>query len=247
MLNDEHAKNYEVYNLAYAGNSPFRENFDDELIEIDPLLIIYGISYRDFEFSDKNNFESSIFPNIKNIVEYQLLKIGNNNIPLNPQFIIRSLIRDFDSNEIEQKQNTQYLNNTPFFLYSKNPKLKTHDEVTANLFNFTRDPLADISSPFNKHSEKFLELFIEKMQKNSINIVLISTPISDIENIDIEKRKKFDDLIFKLKTKYNVKFYNFDSKYNGLDIWADASHISYHPSVSQFNFDIFEIIKNEVN
>lgn len=246
ILNKESIQNYEVYNLAYGGNSPYRENFDDELIEIHPLLVIYGISYRDFEFSEKNDFNSSIFPHLQDIIGYQLLKIGNNNIPLNPQFLVRSLLRDLSFSDLESTHNTHYVNNTPFFLYKKNPVLKTSDEITKNLSNSSRNFLADVSHPFNKHSERFLELFIEQMQNNSINIVLISTPLLGVEYLDVQTKNDYDEFLKKLETKYQIKVFRFDTIYNDLDIWQDASHISYHPSVSQFNLDVSKIIQDEV-
>ena len=249
ILNDVLIEDYEVYNLAYHGNAPYRDQFGNELIEIQPKLLVYGISYRDFEFSQQNTFDDSFFPDVHEIVEYQLLKIGNDKFPLNPQFLIRTLIRDFSSDDVKINSiSSVYHENTPFYPYNPNPILKSYDDVISKDIISTTSPrlLEDTSHPFKRHSEKFLELFLEKMNDNSINVVLISTPLADISPIHTEIKNNYEMFLKKLEKKYDIKIFRFDTAYYGLDLWENKSHVSYHPDVTKYNEDIAKIILNEV-
>jgi len=247
LLENDHK--YEVYNLAYGGNAPYRDQFGSELVEIQPKLLVYGISYRDFEFSQQNTFDDSFFPDVHEIVEYQLLKIGNDKFPLNPQFLIRTLIRDFSSDDVQINSiSSVYHENTPFYPYNPNPILKSYDDVIGKDIISTTSPrlLEDTSHPFKRHSEKFLELFLEKMNDNSINVVLISTPLADISPIDNEIKNNYEMFLKKLEKKYDIKIFRFDTAYYGLDLWENKSHVSYHPDVSRYNDDVAKIILDEM-
>jgi len=248
ILNDVLIEDYEVYNLAYNGNAPYRDQFGNELIEIQPKLLVYGISYRDFEFYQQNTFNDSFLPDTHEIIEYQLLKIGNDKIPLNPQFLIRSLFRDLTSVDTKLESVNFYQDNTPFFPYKVNPVLKSYDEVQPKINNLTNSTrlLDDISHPFKRHSGIFLEMFLEKMTNNSINVVLISTPLAYISDISDERKNTYDIFLKKLEKKYGVKTFRLDTAYYGLDLWEDKRHVSYHPDVTQYNNDISKIILNEV-
>ena len=249
ILRDNLIEEYEVYNLAYGGNAPYREQFGNELVKIQPKLLVYGISYRDFEFSQENTFDDSFLPDAHEIVEYQLLKLGNDKFPLNPQFLIRTLIRDFSSEDTKVDSITRiYHENTPFFHYNVNPILKSYDEVISGDTTSSKSPklLQDTSHPFKRHSEKFLELFLEKMNDNSINVVLISTPLADISPIDSKIKNNYEIFLKKLEKKYGITIFRFDTAYYGLDLWENQSHVSYHPDVTRYNEDIAKIILNEV-
>lgn len=249
ILDENLVEDYEVYNLAYGGNAPYRDQFGSELVEIQPKLLVYGISYRDFEFSQQNTFDDSFFPDVHEIVEYQLLKIGNDKFPLNPQFLIRTLIRDFSSDDVQINSiSSVYHENTPFYPYNPNPILKSYDDVIGKDIISTTSPrlLEDTSHPFKRHSEKFLELFLEKMNDNSINVVLISTPLADISPIDNEIKNNYEMFLKKLEKKYDIKIFRFDTAYYGLDLWENKSHVSYHPDVSRYNDDVAKIILDEM-
>jgi hypothetical protein len=249
ILNDKIIEEYEVYNLAYGGNAPYRDQFGNELVKIQPKLLVYGISYRDFEFSQENTFDDSFLPDAHKIIEYQLLKLGNDKFPLNPQFLIRTLIRDFSSEDAKVNSITSvYHENTPFYPYNTNPILKSYDEVISKNTTSAKLPrlLEDTSHPFKRHSEKFLELFLEKMNDNSINVVLISTPLADISSIDPKIKNNYEIFLKKLEKKYGITIFRFDTAYYGLDLWENKSHVSYHPDVTKYNEDIAKIILNEV-
>lgn len=96
-----HGKNYEVFNLAVAGDKPSLQllSLKNEIL-LKPVLVVYGISFRDFESTQQNTSSISSFqtfstvnsplPDLHDLFVTSLYPITlNENFPSfeNPQFL----------------------------------------------------------------------------------------------------------------------------------------------------------------
>ena len=98
--------NYVVYNLAYAVDNPLiRIQSMPQIIDINPELIIYGISYRDL-LTIKN--DDNLLPNPFD------QKIINNEHIISPKIITISAIKKIIIDLGLFPQSVYYLKNTPF-------------------------------------------------------------------------------------------------------------------------------------
>jgi hypothetical protein len=89
---------------------------------------------------------------------------------------------------------------------------------------------------------------ISKLQDEEIKIILFTTPLHDyyLESFSISQKNNFIDLKNNLSKKFGLKIYEFEEKYNELNIWRDTQHISHHQNVTIFNEDIAEMIMENI-
>lgn len=246
---NEKNSSYDVFNLATNGDKPNRRisNLQD-IVSLNPKIIFYGISYRDFA-SPTLVTSTNIFPDIKILLKQ--------NIPeelesLNPQLVSRRMIRDALDNYgiINVSEFNIRPTNTPFFSLGNLQTIILEEPAIERLL-LTVSPVPQTLEISDTNNEQIssLKKIIEGFQKNSIKVVIFLVPIHDfyLAEIPYETKLTFDQIISDVSNEYDVKIYNFTNKYSGLKIWNNLDHIAYNENSNIFSSDISEMILKEID
>ena len=232
-----------VYNLAAFGDYPTKrlESIKD-IISTSPKVIFYQISYRDFQFTYKEN-EDIIPINFKELLFSKIYSIFKNHIPVNPQELLFSILRPIQSSVspiLEESLSTN--DKTPFYHYTKF-KIKSQEELKSELSPVTEWDDSKIED------ENFIALkkIIEELEKSNIKIVIFTSPLHEyyLETLSQKQKDDFSSLLNNLEEEYNLRIYNFEDRYHDLDVWGNISHISYYKNVTIYNEDIANMIIGE--
>jgi hypothetical protein len=238
-----------VYNLAKSGNNPSKElQSVDLIISANPKIVIYGISYRDFLFPHDKTIKDSILPDPEVFVNHIKSSIPVGWIPTNPQLLTRNVLNDFFNITSELEQNnskkTKMIPNTPFYNYSQISYIMTNEELKKEVF----DPYnwRDSSREYTNYNS--LQKYIQKLQKNDIEIIIFTTPLQKyyLNNLSESQKNSFSILLEKLSNN-GIKIYEFEEKYKDLNIWYNPTHVSLHSNSTIFSTEIAEIIVQEIN
>ena len=236
---------YLVYNLAYNGDMPSeRIKTIDEIIKLNPKIILYGITYRDFEVDliekqplfDPQQFFTDLITN----------EMGIDN-KINPKFTTLEIIRKtFSDTGLFPSRELITLDNSPFFVFTSE-QTTIANEIELNQQGDNQKSINIGSIIENKHVSD-LNLIIEKFQKNKIDVIVISTPLHQysLDQISPETKANFSDILEKIRNIYNVKIYDFSDKYASEDIWANITHVSYNKKSNIYSDDITDIIITEL-
>ena len=250
---EENKINYEIYNLSIGGDYPSRRLVTvDNLIELSPKIVIYGIDIRMFQkHSSNQNFETldnnNFLPSPKQILEISLNPIINDEnspqFPKNPKLVTKNLLNlflrnstiihvaDLDSNHPFTPANRQY------------DKIATVSELEEDLEN--RYPtFPKIGSPESNSEFISLMKIIEKFEKNGIKVIIFATPSQKLllDNIPNEILDDFDSYFVYIDSNSNANVSSFYSKYENLNVWSDVSHIAVNKQVLSYSDDITELI-----
>ena len=140
-----------------------------------------------------------------------------------------------------------HMNNTPFYLHAKEVEyIKNSTELQADFIK--RPPNLGYLDPFDKNDEtRAMEEIIQKFKNNNIKIVIFTTPHSRVflENLNQQNKNAYDSIIEHLREQ-NIKIYEFDDKYQDLNIWYDYYHVSINKQALIFDDDIIKIIKEQL-
>ena len=235
-----------VYNLADNGDSPkFRYNDLEQIINLEPKIVFYGISYRDFDQPiestnvKRNNLD--IKNSIEEIIPEELKSI-------NPQLLTRKVIRNvLDDTGISKKPSYEIKPaNTPFFaLGDMQTKISDKNELQRQLL-IVLPPPAKIQFDSNEEIEKFYEI-IKALQNEEITVVVFTTPLSRVYLEELSKSTKIslDNILKNISEKYDIEIYKFEEKYADLEIWNNVDHVAYNNKSIIFSDQIAEMILKE--
>ena len=231
-----------IYNIAIDGNHPKqRVNQLEMIIKSNPKTILYGMSYRDFQFPQNNLIITKEDFDLRRdiICNFQ------DYFPESPFFQIKNILTNITGMGLMEDSKQIIQSNTPFITYKLNERpLEEPDfsENNKNIFNKWNDPnrtFCEISS---------IKKIISEAKDNGINIILITTPLhsSYLELITNSQKDNFEVVKKYLTQKYNVKIFEFENKYSSIeDIWYDSSHLLVSKNVDIFNRDIAKILDDE--
>ena len=239
---------FTVYNLADNGDSPkFRYKDLEQIISLEPKIVFYGISYRDFnQSSDLTNLktnDSSIKNSIEELIPEELKSI-------NPQLLTRKVIRNIlDDTGISKKPSYEIKPpNTPFFaLGDIQTKISDKNELQRQLLIVLPPPSKiQLNSNNNEEIEKFYKI-IKALQDEETTVIVFTTPLNRIYLDELSKSTKisFDNILKNISEKYNVKIYEFEDKYADLEIWNNVDHVAYNNKSIIFSDQIAEMILKE--
>jgi len=236
-----------IYNIAKASDTP-KERLSqlEEIIKTKPKMVFYGISYRDFSFPS-DLVLVPIFPDPKEIISCTISLKIDEIVPSNPQFLTREIINEFLSNQtknnFEQEQKYFVMKNTPFIPYQKNPIIATDNILKENVH---------FAPTWNDQNITYqnicaLDSIISQLHSSGIKIILFTSPLHKyyLESLSDSQKNQFSQLQKEITTKHKITIYDFEEKYNGLNIWDDSSHISNHKNVTIFNEEIAKMIIKE--
>jgi len=235
-----------AYNLAYNGDSPKKRiQTLPEIIDLNPKLIVYGISYRDFVIP--NHDSEYLLPDPKKSF-YELLDYYSYGEEINPQFFTLSLIREnFVNMGIFPKQQNTKIPDTPFYDYSDDlMKILSSDDKNniENTSNTNRFYFGDLQT--NSQIYAF-EQILDRLNENNIKVIIFLTPLhqSSLNQIsDIEE----DGLQFVMKriSEHNIPILDLRKEYVDLNIFADWDHVALNDDSIIYSDDISKFIITEL-
>ena len=260
LVNEIVSKNnpsFEVYNLSISSDEPSsRLPHLERTILLEPTLVIYSITYRDFVkcgFNDEPCQEKNLFllPDIKKSIETNLPKEIQEN-KLNPAFTTLRIIRDgFGGSQLFAEQNKIRLPNTPF--YYIDPKLHhtiiENDKELEKQSNEMKKQGLILEFEDSGIDVKALKTIINSLKENNIDVILYTMPQNGpyfLDNLSTEDKENFNQMIDRISSKFNIPAYDFTEKYSEDKIWGDTRHVSFNPKAMIFSEDIAKIILDEI-
>ncbi len=245
--------NHITYNLSYFSDTPSeRIQYLENIIKFNPELVVYGISYREFQIKP---IEKQPLPDPKQFLNDFLINqinlIGLDD-ETNPKFTTLEIIRKiFFQTNLFPPRETIRLNYTPFLEFYQ-PQMIIQDEAKLNrqilegVFQIKEMDTIDSIIDYKQISN--LRSIIENLQENKIKIVILITPLHQpgFEQIPLEAKEHFSDMIKEIKNTYDVKIYNFSNKYANQNIWSDIEHVSFNKKSKIYSEDVIDIIKSEL-
>jgi hypothetical protein len=239
---------YEVFNLSYNSDTPERRTqFVDEIIALKPTLVIYGLSYRDFQTSINEN----PLPDPKYFFNQLFDKLFHKDITVNPKLITLNFIRNLqkDSSLFRLQESRISFPDTPFFDYNIETQGHIASKIELEKQSQTSEALKlNLETPDKNKQVQSLVNLIQKFQQNDIKIVLFLTPLNKYYLITIPDSQNaiFNATINYIKDETNVSIYDLRYKYSEMEIWANISHVAFNTNSLIYSNDIAEIIQSEL-
>ena len=238
---------YSVYNLAYNKDNPQKRLIIiEDVIRLQPKIVLIGISYRDFELENKTHIlpdPHRYFTEISSyIIEETALPIEDRVLP-NPLLTTLTAIRHFTTQNNDLRI---HMLNTPFMEYSSNQNI-ANDEELINAVKSSKISSTNVGLPSNNYQLKALTKIIDNLHDNDIKTIVLVTPLhwSYLNEISNEQKHNFSLILNEIK-KSEVNIYDLSAKYSYLPIWLNPHHVALNKTSSIYSEDVTEIIKNEM-
>lgn len=259
FINDyvlSHKQNYKIYNLAIIRDTPNeRLKTLDGIISLKPTLVVYGISFRDFE--NQPSIEGEVFempssplPDPRSFFSdlFEPFVIDYNVHLKSPKLATLNLIQNWGSNK-ERNPEGAGLPNTPFY-YQITPHtliIKNDTELEQEYQELYKS-FRGIKEPEKNTNVLALEKIIKTLKDNNIKVVIITNPQSKIylEHVSDSDKKAFVSILDSISQKYDVDIYFLHDKYSNLNIWTDPDHITILKEANPVNEKISTIIIKEL-
>jgi hypothetical protein len=238
-------ENYLVYNLAYNGDNPKKRlSSIEQIIALKPKIVFYGISYRDFESKIDNN-SVELLNLIKNS-----LKIDSEQWQFNPKFITLQAVKNiFGDDELFVNRQQLIIPNTPFFVYNIEQLTIIPNSSIDELSGTTEGAGLYVDIPEKNGQLANLKKILGLLAENDIKIVLFIVPLHQtyLDDLPDSSKNNFGLIIEDIQDNYDVKIYNYTSKYSHLDIWANPDHIAFNKTSSVYSDDVSQMILGEID
>ena len=250
---------FEVYNLAISSDEPSsRLPHLERTIVLEPTLVIYGITYRDFlvcgyqsDFGLCTENDPFLLPDVKKSIEANLPKEIQDN-KLNPAFTTLRIIRDgLGESQLFTEQNKIRLPNSPF--YYIDPKLHhtiiEFDEELKKQSHVMKNQGVTIDVTDNGKDVKALKTIIKSLKENNIDVILYTMPQNGphyLDNLSAENKEDFNQMIDRISSEFKIPVYDFTEKYSEKKVWADITHVSFNSKTMIFSEDFAKIILEEI-
>ena len=225
---------YTVYNLAINADDP-KKRFEDieKIISLNPDIVFYGISYRDFSSISNDQIQ-----------QYKIT------IDINPKFSTMQAIRSVltELGIFQELKNQLSDTNSPFKMIGvKQTIIETKENLELQTKNQKINQLT-IKIENNQQASYFKKI-ISKLQENDIKVIIFTTPISHSFNkeIPITTKENFKIILNDVTKQFEIKMYNFTNRYSELNIWQNPTHVSYNMDAIIFSEDIANMIIQEVD
>ena len=227
-----------VYNLSYVADNPNKRiQFIDEIVELDPTIVFYGISYADLTVEDISE-KKDLLPNIKEFF-YSIKKDNIDSTPVNPKLITLQNIRNqFENSDLFPNSEIFFLPYSPFMTFqSYHTIIDTDLHYLSNL------------KPFDNLKMKNFYNLIKELHESKIPVVIFTAPHhkSFLDNISVLEKQHLTYLISNTTNDFELNFYNFTHKYQDLEIWRNPSHVAYNIDSLIYSEDIVSMINLEID
>jgi len=243
-------QNYEFYNLAVNADTPKgRSSVLTEIISLEPSIIFYGISYRDLtcncNLEEKEDLPAIHFNLILDIFDPEnKLKLKN----IDPKSVTLRMIYG-KLNEILNintgKSDVHY-SGSPFFTPTPG-KIMNQNELKRNAV-YAQASILTVDGSSSNEQVLYLKKIIEELQKNNIQIVFFTTPLSSeyTSLLSSNTQDNFQEVLDELKIEFGLDVYDFTNRYGDLSIWSDSAHVAYNSKSTIYTTDILNMIIFEI-
>ena len=230
----------------------------DDIINLQPKIIFYGIAIADFlgpcKYSNDCNLSKTNevkLPDPKKFFKNLEIakKLGLEQ--MNPKFITLKFIREgFSGNSLfsEQGRRLELGKTTPFYEIDDTYTKITSDSTLKNSIKESSSNMINEFTIRNSAETKYLKEIIKKLQENNIKVVLFKTPHHRyyIENVPESALKDYDTVLDEVSKELNVDVYDYFDKYADMPIWIDLEHVSYNEKSSIYTDDVTKMILLEI-
>lgn len=255
-----HNLNYTVYNFGEGRDTP-QDTLTtiDDIISTKPKIIIYGISYRDFDDSSTSDTQAtkpiSGFPD----PSYIFKKMLTVNVPYavfdslkDPEVTIYSVMENVNIIQNTDKNYYFPFPNTPFVYYGKKsdiPPVLTDAELNKyysknqNLRGFYGIKNVEIN-----YEVISLKRIISDIRNHNIKLIIFTTPQSKyfLKTLTNSDKENFDLILKEIRSEFNMRIYQLNDNYTNLNIWKDPTHVAINENITIYNEDISKIILQDL-
>ena len=205
-------ENTEFYNLAYNADTP-KQRFQSiqNTLELEPKLILYGITYYDLNGYEWENNPQNIQP--LPVIDLNPLKlIYTNSDPfskINPKETTLSFIRNSfsDSEFFPSKKDRFQLDNSPFTFFDKyQTEIVDHQNMKKITFSFVENRVNQEPS-ITKEQINYLKEIIKLTQEKKIKFIMIILPQHEsfLNLVPDRDNFIFYDSLNEIKDEFNFK------------------------------------------
>ena len=227
---------YSVYNLAISSDKPSKRIHElEQIISLNPKLIIYGVGYRDFS---NEQFDSNFLPDPKYFIGNYFFE----NSPIfldNPKLITLNGIK----NTLGYQNIPENLEkNTPFFPY----KEEYSNIIDLNELEKKANSGKSIKISSIKENKDLIALnkIFSILNENNIENVLLLTPHNShfVNSISENNKENFSKIIDDISLNNSFPINSLMKNYSNSNIWISENHISHGVDGIQYNNDVGQII-----
>jgi len=240
---------YDIYNLADMSDTPTRRiNSMMHLIELEPKVIVYGISMTDFEKS--RDYQNEFFN--RNVVEY-IQK---------PDIFFQSFFSYLLNSDFSEKFPTSPKDR---MIQSIKYILRGSDYPTHPFINFKQNSIVsqnEINSIYQDSvefrgidkdvkNEEFVAInkIIETFESNGIRVLIFTPPYNELvfKHMEKNEREYFVKIMENISEKFEIDVLYLHEKYAEKEIWKDPYHVAVNKDAQIYTDDIKEWLVEELN
>ena len=234
-------ENYSVYNLSYDGDTPkTRYKLLPQILSLDPSIIFYGVSYRDFSNIELQQSSYSLLKYLDTLTDnkYELDSV-------NPKLATLKAIKQLTFGKSLSSENRIVLSNSPLLTLST-PDTKIASQTDLEKSATLIPPQIDI---VNNEQLDYFKRILTEIKKNDIKIIIFTPPLSKfhLDNISVSDKQNFKQIINEISNEFDVPVYNFTNNYSSLDVWSDISHVAFNKHSVIYSNDITNMILTEID
>ena len=257
MINQLLNKNYEnhvFYNLAYNADTPKqRYKSINETVMLKPELVLYGITYVDFNGFLFLNTAKNIQP--LPTIELNPAKLFSSYddpfLEINPKETTLKFIRESfsDTGLFPEKANRFQLENSPFSFFDEYQTIIADDNDLKKISSDQVKRMVKQDESVKKEQMGYLKENIKLLQNNDAKVIIIILPQQKyfFDLVPEDDKAIFYAGVEEIKNELNVKIYDLSDDYAALNIWMDHNHVAYNKKSMIFSDDIYKIIIKEMS
>lgn len=235
-------ENYSVYNLSYDGDLPkTRHKLLTQTLSLEPEIIFYGISYRDFA-----NIESQQSSELSLVKYIDLITDNKFELDsLNPKLATLKAIKELTFDESLSSENRIVLSKSPLMtLSTPATKITSQNELDKSVILTPPQINVEQNEQVNYFQKSILQI-----KNKDIPIIIFTTPLSQpyLDNISDSDKQNLKYILNEISAEFNIPIYNFTNSYASLDIWADPSHVAFNKNSIIYSDDIAKMILKEID
>jgi hypothetical protein len=242
-INNQISKNFEnyiVYNMGENADTPKRRwlNVQND-ISLNPELIFYGITFRDFSTTSKNENQFTDFK-LTNLLPDDLARVETINPKLTTLEVLRGIVIDVLAEE--SKKDVPYPNN-PAFSEKPIERILTYEELQSY------PSVIPMDIPLENNEELgYFKKILDSYNDENIKVIVFINPHhrTALDAIPSVEKTKFFEILSKIEKEYDVKIFDFSEKYADLQIWRDPTHVAYNSDAIIFSEDMAKLIIQEI-
>ncbi|WP_160289410.1 hypothetical protein [Nitrosopumilus adriaticus] len=241
IINENHSEEFEIYNLAKGSDTPTKRlKHFSQIHSLKPILVVYGLGFRDFAGITPINNEYPL-PNPENFIKNSFYFEAD--FLQNPKLTTLNVIRNIVG---VTPSHATSMTSTPFFPYSeRHSNIMYLEDI--GIFYKNNAEVTKIPEPENNLQLQSLIFLLNQFENNNIDVILFITPHNSeyLETLNDVDKKNFENIIEFIENKYDIHVNSLLTNYTKSEIWSSPNHIVHGPKGFIFNQDIAKMIIEE--